>query len=214
MTRKPPGLPREEATPALLLPLLRWDVLEDREVLECAGVENARRRFIQWRAEASVERDGEGADHLSVRLGLMARFRYFVLVDDECLASLTTEEGKGWDEKSERRDPPVKVKIVDAGPPSSMDHLRGGGTFTAEGAGTAAEVGQGQDDDASAAAADGEDSDESGGDDQFSSVEGRTEWDVGWMWVEARFLLSFYNILQAESGWDHFYTRPPKVYGR
>lgn len=45
-------------------------------------------------------------------------------------------------------------------------------------------------------------------------VEGCTDWDVGWMWVEIRFLLVFYEEVQAGSEWDLTYERPPKVYGR
>lgn len=210
-------LPSDEATPSLLLPLLQWDVLEDREALEGAGVEAARRRFVEWRAGVSVERDGEGADQLAIRLGTVARFRYFVMVDDECLASL--QEGQERDENSESKNPPVKVRVVDAGRPSGVDHLRG--AFPEGGA--TAEVRQGQgtndltatdrdDDNNDNSDDEGDESDESG--EEFPSVEGSTDWDVGWMWVEARFLLEFYDILQADSGWDHFYTRPPKVYGR
>ena len=44
-------------------------------------------------------------------------------------------------------------------------------------------------------------------------MEGRTEWDVGWIWDEASFLLGLYNIVQVEGGLDAFYERPPKVYG-
>ena len=35
-----------------------------------------------------------------------------------------------------------------------------------------------------------------------------------WMYVEPRYLFSLYNIMQADSGWELFYVRPPGVYGR
>ena len=38
------------------------------------------------------------------------------------------------------------------------------------------------------------------------------DWGEEWMWVEISFLLGFYNIAQAESGWVCFCERPPKVY--
>ncbi|OBT62289.1 hypothetical protein VE03_08597 [Pseudogymnoascus sp. 23342-1-I1] len=35
-----------------------------------------------------------------------------------------------------------------------------------------------------------------------------------WMYVETRYLLSLYNSLHSDSGWENFYVRPPGVYGR
>lgn len=35
-----------------------------------------------------------------------------------------------------------------------------------------------------------------------------------WMYVETQHLLSLYNYLHADSGWEHSYVRPPGVYGR
>lgn len=200
--------------PAFMLPLLTWDVLEDRD-LEGAGVEAAIRRFSAWRAEVSVERDGEGADDLLVRVGHVARFRYFVMVDDESLASLREAESVAKAMPGRRRLSPVKVRVVDAGCPEGVEHLFGFGPFdpgcqeTVEAqASWQASQGDGED---------GEEDDDVDDDsvdmsDTHSPVEGCTSWDVGWMWVRTKFLLSFSDILQADQGWSLFYERPPKVY--
>jgi hypothetical protein len=39
-------------------------------------------------------------------------------------------------------------------------------------------------------------------------------YEATWMYVETQHLLSLYNSLHADSGWEHFYVRPPGVYGR
>ena len=65
MTRKPPGRPKDEETPALLLPLLRWDTLENHG-LEDASVEDAKKALREWRAGTCSARDGDGADHVFV----------------------------------------------------------------------------------------------------------------------------------------------------
>lgn len=193
MTRKPPGLPRDEATPALMLPLLRWDVLEDREALAGADVEAARGWFAAWRGGVSPGRDGEGADHFLVRLARVARYRYFVMIDDESLGSLREEARVGASPDRPRNLPPVKVRVVDAGPPDDEGLViahRGGENAV------------------------GDEGDEEESPDSSESEEGSTASDPDWMWVEARFLLGFYNILQSDSGWEHFYVPPPRVYGR
>lgn len=93
-----------------MLPLLRRDVLEDREALGGADVEAA------WRGAAPVARDGDGADHLLVRLARVARYRYFVMIDDESLGSLREEERVVASPDRPRNLPPVKVRVADAGP--------------------------------------------------------------------------------------------------
>ncbi|KAF1828034.1 hypothetical protein BDW02DRAFT_575181 [Decorospora gaudefroyi] len=190
MTRKPPGRPRDEETPALLLPLVRWDVLEDREhALAGSDVDAARRLFSTWRDTVSVERDGEGADHMFVKLARVARFRYFVMIDQESLESLNEERELAESPDRPRNLPPVKVRVVDAG--SSAYAL---GKFPPP-----QEV-------------DEEDEEEDENDEStLRPIEGCTEWDVGWMWVSINFLLSFYDTLQADQGWDLFYERPPKI---
>jgi hypothetical protein len=197
-----------EDIPALLLPLLRWDVLEDRDALDGASVDGARQRFDAWRDEVSVERDGEGANGLKVRLAHMPRFRYFVMVDDESLASMVEADREEASRVSQsvKKRLPIKVRVVDAGRPQGVEHLYG---FPGLGNGQAVE------EDAEDA---GDESDESmeESDEDLSNthtpVEGCTDWDVGWMWVSTKFLLSFYDTIQAESGWDCFYERPPKIY--
>lgn len=188
-------MPKDEVTPALLMPLLRWDVLEDRTTLERASIADATKRFITWRDATCVERDGDGADHALVRAGSVARFQFFVMVDDESLRSFQEADGNMSGRAKGRRPPPVKVRVVDAGKPWIIEALN--------------TLNMSVDEESD------EDVDEGGSlDNEDVPVDGCTDWDVGWMWVEAKFLLGFYDTLQADSGWDHFYTRPPKVYGR
>jgi hypothetical protein len=91
MTRKPPGRPSDVEIPALLLPLMRRDVLEDPEhALVGPDIDRARRLFSTLRDTASAERNGEGAGHLFVELA----------------ESLNRS----------KKLPPIKVRVVNAGP--------------------------------------------------------------------------------------------------
>ena len=212
-----------------LLPLIQWTVLEDPS-FEGLDVAQATRKFDDWRADISVERDGEGSDHVAVRTGAVVRFQYFVIVDDEALGSVG-EEGKG-----------MKVRVVDAGKPPECEIFRGllspeevardrerqeqvereGAERRVEREARRQAAGGGaveEDEDDYESESDDDDDDDDDDDEedlqsQHDPIEGRTSWDVGWMWVDVQFLLSFYDILMADSGWDHFYVRPPKVYGR
>ncbi|MBE3049745.1 hypothetical protein IMZ48_46065 [Candidatus Bathyarchaeota archaeon] len=213
LTHTAAGLPDENA-PTFLIPLLQWNVLEDRDTLERASVEKAKRVFNEWRAGTSVERDGEGADNILVRAGRVARFRYFVMVDDESLASMQDVEGDAARTRRAilRRMPPIKVRVVDGERPDCADDLSGFGPRVA-GAGVAsAQVGG----DGNSEEEDEESEEEDYGDmeDAHEPVEGCTDWEVGWMWVETWILLDFYDTVQADQGFNLFYERPPKVYPR
>jgi hypothetical protein len=228
MTRQPPfhSQPEIEEAAALLLPLLRWDVLEDQDSLQDARVEGAIRPFLTWQNGTSIERDGQGANSLSVRLASMPRFRYFVMVDNESLASLEKTDNYIW---NLGRPPPIKVRVVDAGKPQGIEHLygslevHGGKSVEAEAQVVVVEDGgkneQEYDDDGDHDGDhDGDEDDYSDDDekdmrDEHEPIDGNTDWDVGWMWVEASLLLSLYGILQGD-GWDDFYVRPLRVYGR
>ncbi|CAI4217677.1 unnamed protein product [Parascedosporium putredinis] len=123
LLQKPIGMPKDEVTPALLMPLLRWDVLEDRTTLERVSVTDATKRFIAWRDATCVERDGDGADHTFVRAGSVARFQFFVMVDDESLTSFQEADGNMSGRAKGRRPPLVKVRVVDAGKPWTAEAL-------------------------------------------------------------------------------------------
>lgn len=207
MTRTSLSGPRGEATLGLMMPLLRWDVLEDQDKLERASVDEAKKAFIEWRAGTCSERDGEGADHLLVRRARVARFQYFVMVDDESLQSMPKGEVEG-DGKGRRmyfsRHPPMKVRVVDAGLPENEAELCARAGLTSSGPPGPPEDPEG---------GDGSEDEEDDYDDE-EVQEDEEDWDLGWMWVEASFLCGFYDIVQADSGWDCFYVRPPGVYGR
>jgi len=202
---------KDPAIAPCLLPLIRWTVLEDPS-LAGLDVEQATRRFDDWRAGVSVERDGEGADHVAVRIGAVARFRYFVIVDDEALESSSVGG--------------MKVRVVDAGRPLGCEIFYG---MSPEETATRDRERQEREEKERAewevrrqmAAGDedeeNENEEEDEGEDlqnEHELVEGCARWDVGWMWVEAEYLSRFYEIVMADSGWDNYYVRPPKIYPR
>lgn len=194
------GRPGREAAVALLLPLLKWDTLEDRSRLERAGVGKTKEAFLEWRAGTCVVRDDEGADHMFVRLAQMARFRYFVMVDDESLASVPDVGRKAANRGLRLLDQsPMKVRVVDAGAPDDKEKARlyalGGSKYFSSAGNDNGDL-----------KGDGKESDDDDGDE--------VDWFMGWTWVETSSLLGFYDVVQADSGWDCFYERPPKVYPR
>ncbi|KAI8936280.1 hypothetical protein NX059_006702 [Plenodomus lindquistii] len=108
------------------------------------------------------------------------------MVDQESLHSLKEERKLAESPDPPKKLPPVKVRVVDAGRSAySLAKFPPPRSESDE-----------DDEDG-----EGEEADEAARDD-------------GWMWVEVKFLLSFYETVQADQGWDQFYERPPKVYGR
>lgn len=115
------------------------------------------------------------------------------MVDDKSLASVPEAEGDGVDRVMHLRgNPPMKVRVVDAGHPENKAELcaRAGWSYSAP------------------------PEDEEDDCDEEEDLEDEEDLDLDWMWVEVFFLCEFYNTIQADSGWDCFYVRPPGVYPR
>jgi hypothetical protein len=101
---------KDVATSSLLQPLVQWEVLEDLEhPLEDMDVEGAKRRFLAWRDAALVETGRT-----------VARFRYFIMIDQESLDSLKEEREVADSPNPPNNLPPVKVRVVNAGRPDEV----------------------------------------------------------------------------------------------
>lgn len=173
---------------------LEWMVVED-QTLDGASQEQVKRRFDEW-ADGVVD-DYERTSISNVR-GL-PRFNFCVFVDKRCLESL--EEPKAV---VDGRKLPVFVILMRA--------ERGIPDWVLEAQAVASQYTQSgidSGDKEEYVVDDEEEEVEDGGDDSPLATHQAT-----WMYVETRCLLSLYNSLHTDSSWEHFYVRPPGVYGR
>lgn len=161
---------------------LRWTIVQDRETLDGATKDNVRQRFVEWRDGLSVDRDGPGADHRVTPY--LPRFAYCVHVGKDSLDSLRACEGAL---ESEQAVPPVFFALVRAergleGLPDDYDP-------------------------------DEDDEDEFDVDlsNTMPSIEGCTDEDVGWVYVETRYWVNLYEELHNDQAWYYLYARPPAL---
>jgi hypothetical protein len=167
---------------------LEWTVVED-PTLDGATQEEVKMQFDGW-ADGVVEEYGRASTD-NVR-GL-PRFNFCVFVDKKCLASL--EKSKAV---VDGRKPPVFVVLMRA--------KRGIPTWVLEAQASASRRPRSSEDEEEEIFEDEEEEEED--DIPLAAYE------ATWMYVETQHLLSLYNSLHADSGWEHFYVRPPGVYGR
>lgn len=170
---------------------LEWIVVED-PTLDGATQEQVKRRFYGWADGVVEEYERTSTDNVR---GL-PRFNFCVFVDEKCLASL--EKSKAV---VDGRKPPVSVILMRA--------ERGIPAWVLQAQAAASRRPR--------SGVDSEDEEEELFDDEEEEVEDDiplAAHKATWMYVETRHLLSLYNYLHVDSGWEHFYVRPPGVYGR
>jgi len=170
---------------------LEWTVVED-PTLDGATQEEVKMRFDGW-ADGVMEEYGRASTD-NVR-GL-PRFNFCVFVDKKCLASL--EKSKAV---VDGRKPPVFVVLMRA--------KRGIPTWVLEAQASASRRPRSSEDEEEEIFEDEEEEEEEEEDDIPLAA-----YETTWMYVETQHLLSLYNSLHADSGWENFYVRPPGVYGR
>lgn len=166
---------------------LCWTIIEDREGLDGATKGEVRERFVEWRDGLSVERDGEGADHPVTRF--LPRFEYCIHVGKDSLDILRACEKAA-------ASAPASGQQVSASPPIFFALVR------AEQKLGGLPEGYEPDED---------DEYDPGLENAMPDVEGSTEYDVGWMYVKAKDLVSLYEELHDDQGWHFLYTRPPAI---
>ncbi|KFY80068.1 hypothetical protein V499_01043 [Pseudogymnoascus sp. VKM F-103] len=173
---------------------LEWTIVED-PTLDDATQEQVKRKFDGWAGGVVEEYERTSTDNVR---GL-PRFNFCVFVDEKCLASL--EKPKAV---VDGRKPPVFVVLVRA--------ERGILAWVLQAQAAASQR--------SRSGVDSEDEEEEIFDDE-DEEEVEDEDDIplaahkaSWMYVETQHLLSLYNSLHADSGWEHLYVRPPGVYRR
>lgn len=171
---------------------LEWAVVED-PTLDGATQEQVKTRFDGW-ADGVVE-EYERTSTNNVR-GL-PRFNFYVLADEKCLASL--EKSKAV---VDGRKPPVFVILMRA--------KRGIPAWVLEAQAAASRRPQSGVDSKDEEEEILEDEEGVGVEDDIPLAAHKATW----MYVETQHLLSLYNSLHADSGWEHLYVRPPRVYGR
>ncbi|KAG4410648.1 hypothetical protein IFR04_016220 [Cadophora malorum] len=191
---------------------LDWKIVED-STLDGVSLEQVKSRFDRWSDEIVDESERTSMNVLR----WLPRFNFCVVVDEKCLASMEkskfkTEAGVDAVEKT----PPMFVVLMRA--KRRVPAWMGGG-----GSNQRRRIRR---------LSDGDSIDETEQDleyeerimreaEQQEEEEAEAEDDTliepheaTWMYVEPRYLLSLYNIMQADSGWGLFYVRPPGVYGR
>ena len=194
---------------------LDWTIIED-PTLDGASLEDVKSRFDLWADEIVDESERTSTNILR----WLPRFNFCVVVDEKCLASmekskLNTEAEAGGVEKA----PPVFVVLMRAkrGIPAWMS---GGGSKQrrrirrlSDGDSTDETEQDLEEEERIMREAEQEEEEEEeeaeDGDDTPMEPHEAT-----WMYVEPRYLLSLYNTMQTDSGWELFYVRPPGVYGR
>lgn len=161
---------------------LRWTIIQDREGLDGATKDAVRQRFIEWREGLSVERDGPGADHRVTPY--LPRFEYCVHVGKDSLDSLRAYEAAS---ESGQAVPPVFFALVRAerrpeGLPDDYDP-------------------------------DEDERDECDVDlaNTGPPIEGCTDEDVGWVYVETECWVNLYEELHNDQAWYYLYARPPAL---
>lgn len=140
----------------------------------------------------SVERDGLGADHRVTRL--LPRFEYCIHVGRDSLESLEAYEKA----KAKAAAAVLSGQRESAWPPVFFSFALVRAEQKLEGL------------------PEGYDPDEIEEDNRdlenvMPDVEGSTECDVGWTYVNAKDLVSRYEELHHDQGWHFRYTRPPAI---
>ncbi|KAJ1326056.1 hypothetical protein MN608_09258 [Microdochium nivale] len=149
-------------------PHLEWTVIEDRATLENAPKDAVRARFLEWVNTRSVERDGEGAEAPWLVKSL-PRFRYCLYIDELCFSTLSAVPVKEAVKGGNCRLTKGKIIIID-------------GTF-------------GNRDIDNEPYPDEEDEDSDDCDGGWEPVEGNTEYDVGWAYINVLGPVELYSLL-------------------
>ncbi|KXJ94905.1 hypothetical protein Micbo1qcDRAFT_232278 [Microdochium bolleyi] len=151
---------------------LEWTIVEDRAALEDVPKDAVRARFREWVAARSVARDGVNGDAPWLPWHV-PRFRYCLYVNEACLRSISVrlwgeQFGAGWGLSDGRIiiiDGTRAEQSYDNGDKAKQEKER--------------EEYSDEDED--------EDEDEDDMSDDYGmedAIEGNTEWDVGWTYVE------------------------------
>lgn len=187
LTRSTEVALRQAGKDARLQPYLDWKVVQDRTLFDGASKDAVCEHFLDWVATRSDERDGPGAAREDVPRK-SPRYRACLYVDKEAVEAASMESagrhGMEFYYYSGR------VVVINAEPPLP--------------------VRQGDEEEEEDEDEDEEDDEE---DDQHPPVDGRTDYDIGWMFVPLEYTGVIYNRLA--EGWDSWvdaYKRPPATW--
>lgn len=192
---------------------LEWTIVED-PTLDGASQEEVNARFDKWADEIVDESERTSTNVLR----WLPRFNFCAVVDEKCLASM--EKSKSKTEGIVGKSPPVFVVLIRAQtviPAWMGGNSGGGGSFKrrrlrrlSDGDSVDETEQDLEDEERRRREEEQEEEDEieHRGDTPVESNEGN------WMLVEPTFLLSLYNILHANPGWEAFYVRPPGIYSQ
>lgn len=180
-----------------LLPYLFWTKMEDRAAFEGASKDAIREHFRNWVNTRSVERDGPGAGNPLIA-EVSPRYRACLYVDKEVMESATLREypsvtnPTGFFLKVGGR-----VVLIDGQYGEHYLNQPGMNEYDRQ------EI------------EDGDMDEEDVEEDEYDPIEGKTEYDVGWQYVELELTATVYNRLcEYHDAWirPHFYKRPPEVW--
>ncbi|GAB1309916.1 hypothetical protein MFIFM68171_00126 [Madurella fahalii] len=182
-----------------LLPYLFWAKMEDRAAFEGASKDAIREHFRNWVNTRSIERDGPGGDNPLIA-DISPRYRACLYVDKEVMESATlTEYPSVVNPTGFYLKVGGQVVLIDGQYGEHYLDQRGIGEYDRQ------EIEEGYMDE--------EDLEE----DEYDSIDGKTEYDVGWQYVGLELTATMYDSLcEYHDAWirPYYYTRPPKVWGR
>ncbi|KAK1836420.1 hypothetical protein QBC39DRAFT_367235 [Podospora conica] len=178
-----------------MVPFLDWTEMQDRAAFDGASKDDIREHFRTWIRDRSVERDGFGVEGTDI-LRLSARYKACLYVDKEAMESAAMTEYP-MATKPTGVHYIVKGKVVLVGSQLQDEWIPPHPEATQE------EL--------------DEIEEEEWAEEEYPPIDGDTSWDVGWMYVELRFVASAYEMLSenlSEDSWRErwFYKRPPAVF--
>ncbi|KAH9999576.1 hypothetical protein F4779DRAFT_622703 [Xylariaceae sp. FL0662B] len=177
---------------AAIRPGQRWTVVEDPATLGAASKADVRVRFRDWVAGRSVARDGPGADYAFLEQ-LVPRYRFCLMVDAACLESFERGVRSGGGDGGAANGAKPYILLIDA-------QFEDGGDHSGQPAGDDQREGLDEDEDEDVVA------------EEYPEVEGCTDRDVGWMFVDTGAIFDLYDEAAGRKEWRYVYCRPPSVY--
>lgn len=177
---------------------LEWTIIED-PTLDGVTREEVKMRFDEW-ADGVVDEDERTSTDNVRRL---PRFNFCVFVDERCLASLRETK----DMVNGRKSPMFVVLMrAERGIPAWVLEAQAAasGRFDSKDEGDKNFENEEEE----------QEEEEKEEEEEDEDVIPLAAHEATWMYVETQHLLSLYNSLHADSGWENFYVRPPGVYGR
>ncbi|KAH7358315.1 hypothetical protein B0T11DRAFT_102423 [Plectosphaerella cucumerina] len=160
-----------------LRPDFEWTIIEDRASLDNVSTDVVRARFLDWVAARSVERDGVQAD-VPWMTDRVPRYRYCIYINDACFSSMGA-----------RKVGRTTQWTLDGGEVAIINSMHC----------------PCDDEDDDETDEDEDDSEEGEKDEGYPPIEGNTDYDVGWAYVQVIGLGNLYSSMCYANEWEMVY---------